>query len=39
MEDPFDTIPLRRAQYRLAVMWFVPAFGIFELPHEFRLPT
>jgi len=29
MEDPFETIPLRRAQYRLAVMWFVPAFGIF----------
>ena len=25
MEDPFETIPLRRAQYRLAVMWFVPA--------------
>ncbi len=29
MEDLVETIPLRRAQYRLAVLWFVPAFGIF----------
>lgn len=31
MGDLVETIPLRRAQYRLAVLWFVPAFGIFAI--------
>ncbi|ATE58656.1 hypothetical protein [Thauera sinica] len=29
MDDVLETVPLRRAQYGLALLWFVPAFFIF----------